>query len=349
MSKLFLIASVLLLSAGIAVVQSADFPCATPPDNCAFYGPCVEQLHSCGESGYALGFGQKYCQAITDRAPDFSPVGQKWISYVRPCLQSHLYKVYNNLTKMSCDDIAQYGLQSHFPCYVQGVPSFCDLPWSDRFLLLWIIKGAVVSPFGFSISTQGFSIFFTCATTSTQSMNVTMAVPATANQLSSQIDTLMSNGATYLSQKYGWSQEQAQRSLLLSGVATAADGKSLTVGLMVSLNEEAAMDHKLHKAVAGQQQQNNAVNVAQQVEQALLNGELAAPFPVLAVNIDQPAAAVQPNSNNVGDKQSRTFMFVGLSCAVVAVVVAAALLVRYRRSKIVSNSDLELPLTNNSA
>ena len=41
--------------------------------NCSFYTECVERNMSCGPSGYALGYGYPFCEAIEELSSQFTP------------------------------------------------------------------------------------------------------------------------------------------------------------------------------------------------------------------------------------------------------------------------------------
>lgn len=34
--------------------------------NCTFYNICIEDVQKCGQSGYALGYGYKYCRRFNE-------------------------------------------------------------------------------------------------------------------------------------------------------------------------------------------------------------------------------------------------------------------------------------------
>ena len=107
--------------------------CKNPPlHNCDFYATCLEKAKPCGASGYALGFGKKYCDRyFADTG--FSAKGVAWVSRVGNCLQRALLKYGDpsNPPKESCQQIYSIAYKSHPSCYVDGYPGICDLSFSD--------------------------------------------------------------------------------------------------------------------------------------------------------------------------------------------------------------------------
>jgi hypothetical protein len=50
--------------------------------------------------------------------------------------------------KGDCADIEDIGFDSHVPCYLtpgDGLPSICDLSFSDWFGVFWIVKVSLIS------------------------------------------------------------------------------------------------------------------------------------------------------------------------------------------------------------
>lgn len=41
--------------------------------DCEWYVNCLEERFHCGENGYPLGYGYKYCTRFVDNLPKFSP------------------------------------------------------------------------------------------------------------------------------------------------------------------------------------------------------------------------------------------------------------------------------------
>ncbi len=106
---------------------------------CAFYSACLEPAHSCGESGYAIGYGEKYCSRY-DVDNTFSPAGITWRNAVLHCLQASLVPELATASSMTCDAITTFAFDSHPRCYTEG-PSICFLPPSDVLNVVSVIDG----------------------------------------------------------------------------------------------------------------------------------------------------------------------------------------------------------------
>jgi hypothetical protein len=114
--------------------------CETPrPQNCSFYSACVEHETACGESGYALGYGEKYCNAFKNLS-SLSAKGVAWRDSVMHCLQEEL--VPYSQTRATCDTILTTAFDSHPRCYTQPEASICFLPPSDTLAVLGTIGGS---------------------------------------------------------------------------------------------------------------------------------------------------------------------------------------------------------------
>jgi hypothetical protein len=114
--------------------------CASPvPRTCAFYAACLETSDPCGASGYALGYGEKYCSRY-DVDDTLSPEGLVWRNAVLHCLQTALVPLLASDPPMSCDAVTTYAFDSHPTCYTAG-PSICFLPPSDVLNIVSVIDG----------------------------------------------------------------------------------------------------------------------------------------------------------------------------------------------------------------
>jgi hypothetical protein len=114
--------------------------CNAPVERtCAFYSACLEAAKPCGESGYAIGYGEKYCSRydVDDR---FSPQGIAWRDAVLHCLQVSLATELPKVGSMTCDAITTFAFDSHPRCYTAG-PSICFLPFSDITNVIGTIDG----------------------------------------------------------------------------------------------------------------------------------------------------------------------------------------------------------------
>ena len=112
--------------------------CKTPLElDCSYYGACLERAIPCGDAGYALGFGEKYCTAF--RAAPFSDAGKKWVTSVMRCLQDALVPdvlgagafATSPASKQRCEEVFQTAFDSHPGCYTAPENSICFLPPAD--------------------------------------------------------------------------------------------------------------------------------------------------------------------------------------------------------------------------
>jgi hypothetical protein len=124
----------------VAPIYPTASSCSAPvPRTCAFYADCLEAAMPCGASGYALGYGEKYCSRY-DVDQGLSPAGLAWRDSVLHCLQEALVPMLSKATTMTCDAITTYAFDSHPRCYTQG-PSICFLPPSDAANVIGTIDG----------------------------------------------------------------------------------------------------------------------------------------------------------------------------------------------------------------
>jgi hypothetical protein len=116
--------------------------CESPrPNNCSFYSACVDRETPCGESGYALGYGEKYCTAFKN-LDGLTAKGNAWISSVMHCLQEELVQYSQPTSTGACSEILDAAFASHPVCYTQPDNSICFLPPSDVMKVLGTIGGS---------------------------------------------------------------------------------------------------------------------------------------------------------------------------------------------------------------
>ncbi|MBA3946491.1 MAG: DUF4157 domain-containing protein [Herpetosiphonaceae bacterium] len=112
--------------------------------SCEFYR-CREANNGnqCGQSGYYLGYGLKYCERFSRvLRPILSEPGQRWLDRTRVCLMQHIqdHVPYHVPFDFNCDAVKRSAFDSHPNCYVQG--GICFLPSSDWQRILNIIDSA---------------------------------------------------------------------------------------------------------------------------------------------------------------------------------------------------------------
>jgi hypothetical protein len=112
--------------------------CENPSLNfsCDYYRECLEPQFSCGELGYPLGYGEKYCNKFYKKNElnlnkNLSPKGEIWRDATGKCLQIVLQKKVANNELFSCDLLTKFAFASHPKCYTQEKASICDLPVND--------------------------------------------------------------------------------------------------------------------------------------------------------------------------------------------------------------------------
>jgi hypothetical protein len=124
--------------------------CAAPlARSCAFYAQCLDRAVTCGESGYALGFGEKYCNGF--RRTDFSEKGTTWVNSVMICLQKAMVPTVQRATSgyanaslsasssAVCQRTLDDAFASHPGCYTQPSASICFLGPSDLAKIFGVI------------------------------------------------------------------------------------------------------------------------------------------------------------------------------------------------------------------
>lgn len=93
--------------------------------SCEFYSECLEKLHKCGEKGYPINFGGKYCKKTIDNMDKFDHHGQNWIRKSVPCLKNGIKDAISHPNDFNCEIIKVKALRIHPDCYVEA--GFCKL------------------------------------------------------------------------------------------------------------------------------------------------------------------------------------------------------------------------------
>lgn len=123
----------------------AESQCGTDqldPDDCSFYTYCVENKIGCGNKGYAISYGEYYCNRFKETFEtypnDFSKQAHNWRKATAVCLQKQLSGTIESLlsrpvqiSKSSCKTIRKNAYAQHSSCYTQIENSICFLPPSD--------------------------------------------------------------------------------------------------------------------------------------------------------------------------------------------------------------------------
>ena len=124
------IAGLIVNAAQAGIVSDACYQLSD--NNCDFYQSCLEKEKPCGESGYAISYGDHYCRKFLKMENKLSSKGQKFFKNVRTCLQKELQldiltHVFNRVNTLTCERIAEKAFRSHSYCYTSQEISICSL------------------------------------------------------------------------------------------------------------------------------------------------------------------------------------------------------------------------------
>ncbi|KAM5437774.1 hypothetical protein MferCBS31731_005278 [Microsporum ferrugineum] len=107
--------------------------CASPAkDTCSFYENCLEAKVPCGPDGYALAYGDHYCNKFSEASHDLSEKGQAWVTETMLCLQQKLVPFGTGQEQTTCPAIREFAFATHPDCYIKG--GVCLLPPTD-----WVV------------------------------------------------------------------------------------------------------------------------------------------------------------------------------------------------------------------
>ncbi|EGD86927.1 hypothetical protein H112_05442 [Trichophyton rubrum D6] len=117
--------------------------CSSPaPNSCSFYSACLEKGIPCGPDGYALAYGDRYCNRFSAASPQLSASGQEWVTKTMLCLQQKLVPVALGKDEQvsTCPAVREFAFSTHPECYIQG--GVCLLAPTD-----WLV---IVGTVGFT-------------------------------------------------------------------------------------------------------------------------------------------------------------------------------------------------------
>jgi hypothetical protein len=119
---------------GACVASAPVYPTAAScahvrPKSCHFYSACLETQEPCGNDGYAIGFGERYCYAFKNA--NFSAKGEAWRDNVMECLQKELVPQLSASPTLACTALTDFAFASHPACYTEPGHSICYLPPRD--------------------------------------------------------------------------------------------------------------------------------------------------------------------------------------------------------------------------
>lgn len=128
--------------------------CEISTSDCEYY-LCQESHRQCGDEGYLISFGHKYCDQFLHLSPyEFGPQGNTWLKNVRSCL-IHKLSLYSD--EVTCKEILRSSFQDHVPCYLET--GFCHLPLKDQIRVARHIYPEIVSS---RIVAAGIKVFRGC-------------------------------------------------------------------------------------------------------------------------------------------------------------------------------------------
>ncbi len=133
--------SLLFLILSFNAHAAAKNSCASTIGSCDYY-LCRESMKSCGDEGYNLRFGYKYCDNFMNEViRKLSPHGQQWMPKVAACLQEKMEKI---SLKNSCEKIETLAIQSHSSCYQKT--GWCELSWDDQWEVMKTMLPVSLNP-----------------------------------------------------------------------------------------------------------------------------------------------------------------------------------------------------------
>lgn len=154
---LLLVASSFLIafSQSVSSVSNESSEC----DGCSAYN-CYEKIFHCGQNGYFLAFGEKYCSRfnMSDNLSQFTSAGRKFLRCTTACLLSFLDRYFEEDHKRSCSSINLAAFDSHVECYLSC--DFCKVCKTDMRALLGSYD--FLDVMNFSTVKQAFRILAQC-------------------------------------------------------------------------------------------------------------------------------------------------------------------------------------------
>jgi len=135
MSKKHLLILKLLLLNLFTIRLSTDWNKLSLNTDCEFYKSCLEAKYTCGNNGYPIGYGYKYCNKFLTYYEEFPQKGKEWVNKTLVCLKQALYPLYQ--AESNCEVIYAAAFNSHPECYFQS--GFCDL-FIDRGNIMYTLK-----------------------------------------------------------------------------------------------------------------------------------------------------------------------------------------------------------------
>jgi hypothetical protein len=113
--------------------------CSPSKYTCDFY-LCLENNIQCGEKGYPLRYGYRFCKEI-QKIKNGSLVLQNWLNETRYCLQEKLLEK----KQFECQLLFDQSVIDHTNCYLEN--GYCELPIKDKKIIRkQILKSFLKAP-----------------------------------------------------------------------------------------------------------------------------------------------------------------------------------------------------------
>lgn len=139
---------------GLPVIAQQESHCANEIGTCQYY-QCKEQEFQCGDSGYLLQYGYRFCQKFFNELDEkLSAEGSLWIQNAASCLQE---KIENESSNMNCKQLKKFAYSSHSSCYSEA--SFCQIPLEDKYKIIRFLKSELHK---FQTQKEGIQVLFNC-------------------------------------------------------------------------------------------------------------------------------------------------------------------------------------------
>uniref|UniRef100_A0A7E4VB99 Conserved secreted protein n=1 Tax=Panagrellus redivivus TaxID=6233 RepID=A0A7E4VB99_PANRE len=100
--------------------------------DCSLYTSLEAKAH-CGDTGYLIGYGNKYCNRFNEKLHYFNKKGQQWVACTAKCLQDEMKKIVD-ANPGQCETMHTQAFESHVQCYVSC--GFCGV-YASNLRALW--------------------------------------------------------------------------------------------------------------------------------------------------------------------------------------------------------------------
>lgn len=109
-------------------------------EDCSFFSECLEENLKCGEEGYPLSFGDKYCKKLYSEKSELPLATQNWLDNTYNCLKKGIFSKFSQFKEENgCKLLQSSALEIHTNCSITS--GVCDLFTDSNILksirLLW--------------------------------------------------------------------------------------------------------------------------------------------------------------------------------------------------------------------